>query len=522
MRYTLVLFLTLSSMAWPFSAQGDSVALTLSEVTIMALEKNGDMVVERGSLDIARAGVLRAEAAYEPAFRADVRFRERTDPVNSILSGAPEGEVAPTFTGFQTSASLVGLLRTGGSVSITSGIGRDETNSILALLTPSWTTLLGLEIRQPLLQNRRIDPTRRAIRVARADQSRAEASFRRMVTETTAAVERAYWAVVVSRREVEIRESSIHVALAQREGTKIRIEAGTQAESDLSQITAEVERRRGDLISSRESLIRAENQLRNLILRDASDPFWSRPIVPADAPRIALTSPNLPAAIERALQSRPELLELQQRLARQDVEIEAARDRGKPQLDVVASYVGRGLSGSRNPDALALFGRPVDPPDALEGNLGRSLGTLGENRFGDASIGLAMSIPIGNTAARQDVAIARAIRGQAEATLDQARQRVSLEVRNAAASLDSAAQRIEAAQAAVAAAEIQLQAERDRFTAGTTIGFFVLTRQNDLAAAQLSEIVALTDYRKALTEFARATGSLIEDRGIQITEAERR
>lgn len=522
MRSTLVVLITLSLTASSLSAQTESETLTLSEATAMALEKNGDVIVERGSLDIARANVLRAQAVYEPAFRADARFRERTDPVNSVLSGAPEGELAPTFTGFQSSASLVGLLRTGGSVSITSGLGRDETNSVLTLLTPSWTTLFGVEVRQPLLQNRKIDPARRAIRVARVDQSRAEASLRRTVTETTAAVERAYWAVVVSSREVAIRDSNIQVALAQREGTKIRIEAGTQAESDLSQITAEVERRRGDLILSRESLIRAENQLKNLILRDLADPLWSRRLVPEDSPNIERTPPDVPAAIASALHARPELLELQQRLQRQDVEIEAARDRVKPQLDLVAAYAGRGLSGEQNPDARPVFGQPVDAPDALEGNLGRSLGTLGEGRFGDASIGVAVSIPIGNTAARQDVAIARVLRRQGEATLDQARQRVALEVRNAAAALDSAAQRIEAAQAAVAAAEIQLQAERDRFTAGTTINFFILTRQNDLAAAQLSEIVALTDYRKGLTEFSRAAGSLIEDRNIQITESEKR
>jgi len=135
-RYTLVVLLNVSLMVSPLPAQTESVALTLSEATAMALEKNGDVVVERGSLDIARAGVLRAEAAYEPSFRADARFRERTDPVNSVLSGAPEGELAPTFTGFQSSASLIGLFRTGGSVSVTSGLGRDETNSVLTLLTP--------------------------------------------------------------------------------------------------------------------------------------------------------------------------------------------------------------------------------------------------------------------------------------------------------------------------------------------------------------------------------------------------
>jgi len=114
------------------------------------------------------------------------------------------------------------------------------------------------------------------------------------------------------------------------------------------------------------------------------------------------------------------------------------------------------------------------------------------------------------------VAIARALRRQSEAALEGARQRVALEVRNAIASLQSAEQRIAAARAAREAAEVQLQAERDRFEAGTTNLFFIITRQNELAAAQLAETIALTDARKAETELARATGTLLEKRAISI------
>jgi outer membrane protein TolC len=46
--------------------------------------------------------------------------------------------------------------------------------------------------------------------------------------------------------------------------------------------------------------------------------------------------------------------------------------------------------------------------------------------------------------------------------------------------------------------------------------FFVLTRQNDLAVAQLAEIAALTDYRKARAELGRATGALLHDRNIRV------
>ncbi|HXI03344.1 MAG TPA: TolC family protein, partial [Candidatus Saccharimonadales bacterium] len=69
------------------------------------------------------------------------------------------------------------------------------------------------------------------------------------------------------------------------------------------------------------------------------------------------------------------------------------------------------------------------------------------------------------------------------------------------------------------AAEVQLSAERDRFGAGLSTNFLVLTRQNDLSRARLDEIAALTDYRVARAQMARAEGSLLQERGIEIDTA---
>ena len=88
---------------------------------------------------------------------------------------------------------------------------------------------------------------------------------------------------------------------------------------------------------------------------------------------------------------------------------------------------------------------------------------------------------------------------------------------DAAAALETAGQRIASTRAGREAAEVQLAAERDRYGAGSSTNFLVLTRQNDLSRARLDEISARTDYQTARTELARATGSLIEERGIDVT-----
>ncbi len=94
------------------------------------------------------------------------------------------------------------------------------------------------------------------------------------------------------------------------------------------------------------------------------------------------------------------------------------------------------------------------------------------------------------------------------------------DVRNAVFALESARQRIDATKAARSAAETQLYAEQEKFAVGLPTNFFVLTRQNDLTSARVAETSALTEYRKAETELARATGTLLAERQIHFDQME--
>jgi outer membrane protein len=497
------------------------VPLSLVDATTRALANNNDIAVERQSFRIVDASLLRSDAPYDPAFRLDARYRNHTDPANSLLSGAPPNELAPSSEGYSGAASLGVLLPTGGSVSLSASASRDVTNAFLALLSPAYGSSLGIDLRQPLLQNLSVDPARRAIRIARLDKERGTASLKRTVADTVANVERAYWNLVAARRDVQVRASNVDLAAEQREDTKSKIEVGTLPETDIAQPLAELERRKGDLYASQEQMRRAELALKLLLLKDSGDPLWNQTLEPIDQPETAVVQVDLAEAIRRAESNRPELAEARSALAQRDVDVDFAKDRLKPQLDLVAGYARRGLAGGLNQnssEAQVLLGVPIVVPDAMNGGLGRSFGTISEGRFPDASVGLSFTVPVFNTGAKGDVAIAKAQRSQAEILVAQRRQLVAVEVRNAVLTLDTAAQRIDAAKAGRAAAETQLRAEKERYGVGLSTNFFVLTRQNDLAQAILTETAALTDYRKALTDFARASGTILDDRRIEIRD----
>jgi outer membrane protein TolC len=256
--------------------------------------------------------------------------------------------------------------------------------------------------------------------------------------------------------------------------------------------------------------------LKLLILSDDDGALWGRPIAPAAEAEVEVVPVDVAAAMAEALALRAELEAAEALVERRAVETRFARDRVRPDLDLVLSYDRFGLAGSRNPDGGSLGGLPTDVPPQLAGGWDDSVEQLVDGDFDDARVGLVFEVPIGNRAARAAALIAENSEWQAAAELARQRKAVRAEVLDATASLESAEGRIEAARAARQAAEVQLAAERDRFAVGLSTNFLVLTRQNELSGALLDEIEALTDYRTARTELGRATGSLLRERGIEV------
>jgi outer membrane protein TolC len=499
--------------------QGAPLPLSLEQATQRALERNTSLAVERENASQGASAVQAARGSYDIFWNADFGWRKGTDPVNSIFSGAPAGLLAPENESVEASTSFSRLLPTGGSVSLFSNWGRATTNGVFTILSPSYVTGAGVTVSQPLLKNLRVDPAREAIRVASADRSASRAHLRRTVSDTVAAVDAAYWSLVAARRDVVSIESAVELADRQLSETTTRVEAGTLAKTDVAQPTAELERRKGDLAVAHRRVEEAENTLKLLILGDPRDPEWASEIVPGDAPEKEIVRPTLAESLAKGAARRPEVAEAQARRDRAEAQLEARRSDLLPRLDIVGSYQRRGLAGAMNPDAVGSFnGQPVVIPSALAGGTGRSLGTIGENRFPDASAGVVFSVPIGNRTAKANLAIARSRVSQASLGITGTEQQVGAEIRNAVFALETAVQRIEAARASRGAAETQLASEEERFGAGLSTNFVVLTRQNDLTNARVTETSALTDYRKAETELARAEGVLLEQRRIAVED----
>ncbi len=515
-RLATLVFALVAATAFGADPAPAPVSLALAEATRSALEKNNALSVERQNVVQADAAVTGARGAYDLFWTAEGRYRDHTDPINSQFSGAPEGDLAPTMTDATISTSFSQLLPTGGRVDLTTGWGRDTTNAVFTILSPAYSTFAGISLRQPLLRDLTIDPAREGIRIAVAQRGETEAQLRATVADTVTQVENLYWTLVAARRNVASIQSSVELAEKQLEETKSRVEAGVLGETDIAQPTAERDRRLGNLALAQQAVVRAQTSLKQLILADPADPLWAAEIMPTDSPDAEFEQPDLDAALASARLKRPELVAAEARRTVAEVVVQARKSDVLPRLDFVGAYARNGLAGSQNPDAISFDGQPIVVPPPLLGASGRSYGTIGENRFPDYAVGLAFSVPIQNRTAKANLAISKSQLEQSIVDLQSTGQQVEAEVRNAFSALATERSRVAAARSGLEAAQIQLYAEQERFAVGLSTNFLVLTRQNDLTQARVTETDALTDYRRAATELLRATGVLLERRSITI------
>jgi outer membrane protein len=141
---------------------------------------------------------------------------------------------------------------------------------------------------------------------------------------------------------------------------------------------------------------------------------------------------------------------------------------------------------------------------------------MGSTDFISYSVGVVLTVPLGNRGPEAAYTKARLTEQQAKVSLKSLELQITQQVRQAVRQLESDAKRIDANRAARVLAEEQLRVETKRLEAGVSTTFNVLSFQRDLAAAQANEIQALTDYNKDLANLDSVTGLVLEANRIEL------
>lgn len=482
----------------------------------MALEKNRDIEVERANLDFSHGLLQRARGAFDPVLSAGPFYRSERLPVGSVLAGGPEGSLSQVTSGYNVQMGSV--LPWGTRYEFVFDNLRQSTSSIFTQLNPQYTTGVFFTLTQPLLRNLEVDAPRRELRLRLKGVSISEAQFRQRVIEVITQVEQSYWDLVFARRDVEVKQEAVRLAIEQRETNRRQVAAGTLAEVEIVSAEAEVQRRQEDLLLANERVTQAENALKQLLAENRTSPLWNQEILPTEPQPAAMALPDVGEAVRTALQNRPEVEQVRLQKDQNQIDLEFFHSQTRPQVDLNITYGRRGLAGrARSGDTL-----PFPLPDSgqlptfLLGGYGTSLSNLFDRDFRSIEVGLSFQLPLRNRAAEGDLAVSVADTRRLEALQSRVEQFIEADVRNSLQAVETARQRVEAARAAVLASREQLDSEMRRFAAGETTNFLVLTRQNEYSAARATEVRALSDLNKAIANLYRAFGTTLQVQGVRV------
>jgi outer membrane protein TolC len=328
-------------------------------------------------------------------------------------------------------------------------------------------------------------------------------------------VEGAYWDVVAARRALDIAILSLQRAEDLLELNRKKVEVGTLAPIEITQAEAGVASQEEGVIVAEANLEDAEDELRRLLAIPESDSMWNMEIRNSTTPVFEEIEIDVEEAIDIALTERPSVRSAEQTLENRMLNERVAKRQVRHNLDFSAQYNPQGVSLDieRITDDAGNVVLPEENADLQE-----SIARIGNGDVYNWSARVTYSVPIGNRAAKATYARARISREQAQANLNNEEQTVRVEVRRAARAVESGIKRVQAAQKNVELQEKKLDAEQKKFDNGMSTSFEVLTFQNDLADAQLSEIRARLDYIKALAALERAKGTLLEARGLELAD----
>ncbi len=491
---------------------GTVLHMSLKEITKLALQNNLDIAISDTNEEIYQQRIIQAHGPYDPSITLTLGARSTTQPntnqTNISSQGSSNNTKLDTWN-FQFTKNLP----TGGGIVASLNSNRSDTNQTFALFSPQYNTTSSFQLTQPLLRNRSMDQTRGTIRIANLDLKINDSQFRQSITSTIATIQGVYWDLVSAIRNYNIQRDSVKLAQITVEQNREKVRIGVLAPIEITVAQADVANRMVSLVTAKQSIKAAENNLRSTVSGDRKSDIWQKMIVPTDSAEYTEFKVDFEKAIDTALKNRPELEQYSLQLQENQINNQVDRNMKKWQLDAVGSFGTVGVAGPQTISPIT--GQPVIDP-SLVGSAGTAYQTLFTKGFKNWFVGFNIQIPLKNRNVEAQLAQLDIQKRQFLMNRKKEEQVISVQIRNAFDDLESNKQKVDAAKVARQLAEVQLDAENKRFRAGTTQNFILLQRQQDLSTAQSAELQALVAYKKSIIALEQNMYTLLESSDFEI------
>jgi outer membrane protein TolC len=464
--------------------------LDLGEALQLAVKQNLGVTLERHTLRESELGITVARGLFEPTLDASyVHGSSRTPPASAQEGMA--GDILE-LADDRWRVSLGQRLATGMQLSVDFAGDRSKSSLGTAVAPLNYRSTVSVTVTQPLLRGFSVDFDIPQVTVLEAHiaSARERHQLEVVVAQVVERTEAAYWDVVQALFRYDLELRSQKRAEEQLALTKRQIDSGTLPPSDLIAAESTLAQRQLQLVQAEEAINAAWDQLRAILNLPRDQ--WARPILPVALPHFAPVATSDQTALTTALAHRPEVAQMDLDLQASALAVRKADNDRLPQIDL-------GVTGT-------VVGQDERYSSALNGQF--------EGHGWSVLLNLQWTPLQRRTQAQAEI---ERTKHEADATRrDQLVQDIWFAVRDAVRNQRSAARQVAAAAHFRELAEKSLEVEQRKFLNGTSSNFFVAQRQEELAAAQLSELSAVLAHTKAATALSRATGELLGERHIEL------
>ena len=471
--------------------------LTLNECVGIALENNLDLKIEKITRQEARLDGKIARGGYDPELT--VSAKRNYDKTTGQSAGTAAGalEVLETETDSDAyEASVGGATALGGlSYDVGTKLG-DSSGTRGENPFDTSTGSAGVTLTQPLLKGFKTDDTR--YRVILADKQSAEAAVQLegRLQDILAQVDTAWYGLIQAREGIRVQEDAVRLATQLYEDNRRKVQIGAMSILDEKQAESQAAAARAALSSARRTYAEAQNQLKTLIFADLRN-YRDLEINAAGELSAEPVETDAQASSTRALENRPDLRQARMALERQGITVNYQRNQTLPSLDLVGGY---GLAASHEDS----YGSAIDQIQSAD------------EPYWTAR--LVLAFPLGNRAAENQHAQSLAAAEKLSLQLRQLEETALVEVDNAATSVSTGLEQVQATKEARKYAEQALEAEQRKLERGESTSFIVLQLQRDLTLVRKAEIQALADYNQQLSTLALAEGAMLERHGVTLDD----
>lgn len=481
-RTLAALALLLSTVTASAAQPTPGITLSRDAAVAMAIRNNVDLRSEALNTAMAETDLARSKAFYDP-----------------FLSMSANGGIT-NYAGedYQTrsksaSLGLTQYLPTGGSIAV----GTSASQSIFAADTAGTSddvrSSVGLTLSHPLLKRFGWETTNLGISLAESSRQDSVERFGFFLADTVYAVITSYNRLYVLRQTLTERQSALASTQALLQELNAAPATGPLRKVEIANAEYALSQRRRDLVETERSVRDREAELRYLIGLDEPGE-----IVPSDPPSREEPQETGAQALQIALASRADLKQLRTALRNSELQERVARRQTLPDLTLTASG---GLSGD-------------------ETNLGDSFRELGDGEGLWWSAGLQLSMPIGNSAARNDhrrsTLRSEQLQNQLAAFAWQIRNAVEADMR----ALISARLQMQTSDKSLQFAEERLTEYRRHRREGRGTVQDLLNAENDLTAARNAQLGAVEYFAQTVALLWRDMGVLLERQqvGVDISQ----